>query len=155
MLTLGCGIPASPEGYDASVARSLPPDSVEEIHLVSWGCFPWACPEEALTLRSDGTARYTGSAFVERVGSFVADCPQWRFREFTELLAAVNFYSLPDEMFEGAHDTWAVSVSVASGNDGRRKTVTCRWVSLSPELMAVYGEARDVVDTLEWRRADG
>jgi hypothetical protein len=96
-------------------------DPITEVTLERTPCFG-GCPVDKVTLRSDGTAVYTGTRFVERTGQYKGTFSKAEFDNLTSFIDALNFNRFQTRYARPVTDLPSVVTTVARG--AQRKAVT-------------------------------
>ncbi len=106
----------------ALVAVVLPgkPGELTEIRLERTPCFG-ACPIDAIVLRPDGTATYSGQRFVDRVGEFDGTFPREEFKKLVERIDAIGFFQFQERYARPITDQ--PSHITSASRDGKVKKV--------------------------------
>jgi uncharacterized protein YecT (DUF1311 family) len=98
----------------------LPAEGIAEIGIERSGC-DGRCPSYVLVFRSNGTARYEGRQYVERLGTFSGTIPLQRFAALARFVEDSGFSDLEDFYSWNVTDAATVTTTVVA--DGVRKTV--------------------------------
>jgi hypothetical protein len=122
--------------------------SITSINLSRGVCYG-PCPIYQVTLRSNGTARWHGEAFVEREGKWVAtlDPAVWPVLEV--LIEAVGFFEWADEYTREVTDVPEYRLSVR--RDGTTKTVLQYGTDEPSGFVALASAVDAATERLEWR----
>src|SRR5262245_61861137 len=126
---------------------------VSEIVLERGACLG-TCGVYKVTLYRTGNAVYEGTAFVQRIGRYVAtkeSCSQCYFPRLAELVESQGFFQMPDVFGEGIMD--AANMKITAVRAGRIKTVMNCDENTGPVELWAIGMAIDrVVDGLKWEK---
>jgi len=130
--------PISPPALIKTAPSNVPPAFVSPISAITLqrepGMTNHPLPAYAVTLRSDGTATYIGSAFSRRISTHSATVLPAEFARLARLIEESNFVGLGSFYGPLADDISQVSVSVVS--NGKRKTV----VDYGTPFQSKYGK---------------
>src|SRR5262249_51931069 len=91
------------------VAESLtslaagPRHGITEITLERTPCFG-TCPVDRVTLRADGSASYTGTRYVDRLGEYKGTIGREEFDRLAAFLVSQKFFTLSDRYAVPATD---------------------------------------------------
>jgi hypothetical protein len=80
-----------------------PEATITEISLQRSPCFG-TCPIDKVVLRSDGTARYTGTRFVERLGDYSGKIGVDEFKRLAKLIDDTSFVTFKDRYTSRGQD---------------------------------------------------
>lgn len=131
-------------------APAPPVQRITEISLERTPCFG-SCPVDKVVLRADGTATYTGTRFVERLGEFQGTFSPRDFQRLAGLLTSQRFFNLRNRYAAPATDL--PSRITTAVRNGARKTVTnygdAGPVSLWTVEVAILGVASEI----RWEKA--
>ncbi|MBS1721437.1 MAG: hypothetical protein JSS66_00355 [Armatimonadetes bacterium] len=95
-------------------------ETLRELSLERTPCFG-ACPVYKVTIRSDGSVTYTGTRFVERIGTYKATMSSYHLQKLVKILDRAKFWSMKRRYEVHATDMPTYIVHVATNR--RSKTV--------------------------------
>ena len=107
---------------------------IAEIGIERGWCYG-TCPIYTLILKSDGTFRYKGEKFVEKVGVFTGTIPVYRFNQLAQFIRDSGFADLQDGYGEIGDDRETVYTTVVM--NGKRKVVMNQGSAGPSKLWAV------------------
>ena len=151
LLTFLLGVFLSPSTPVLRIPPVLTPSAgISEITLKRHGCYG-GCPVYEVTLRSDGTASYTGHRFVDRIGTYRAKYQfQFNFDQIASWMERKGFFELADEYEIGLVDAEVVTTSAV--RDSIRKSVTT-YNSLEPaKLWEINTVIDGVASRIQWEQ---
>ncbi len=115
-------------------------------------CFG-TCPVFKFSMYSDGTARYEGKNFVDRMGSYEGRIPKDAFDRIFSTAERLGYYNL-----EKSYDNVMVTDLPACytdimGKDGKRKFVNNRYQGPA-EIREIYTLLDEIMESIEWNRIE-
>jgi hypothetical protein len=131
-----------------SIRARLPYDS---IYLRREPCFG-ACPMYEATLYRDGSARYKGERFVERVGSYRGEVTIQDYGRMSYLLDKLEFMSLPDSFAVAATDLPGATMVVARRPQGVKAVHDYGYVG-PVELWTLMEVFDGIVNRIQWQKS--
>jgi hypothetical protein len=138
-------------GLSSIAEETASPLNITEISLQRSGGKEGG-PQDTLTLRSDGSAAYTGLKNVPRIGEYQGKIPDWYFHDSFPQLA---------EMYAAIHGTGVStgkpteSVTVVTLRvtvDGKQKEITDLCPGIDQRLWALEMSARGVAADIPWEK---
>lgn len=134
-----------------ALASATPDDAkaVTEISLERTPCFG-TCPVDKAVLRSDGTATYTGTRFVERMGTYEAKFPEHDFERLARLLESRGFFEMNGRYDKPITDHPSVITRATRG--GKEKEVVDYADAGPVELWGIERAIRGVVAEVKWEK---
>ena len=130
-----------------TLINPLPKVTITEITLERTACFG-TCPIYKLILKSDGTAVYIGTRFVERLGTYTAYVSG--FEHLAKIIEARRYFSLSDRYTKPVTDLPSAITSVV--RNGKRKTVE-NYGNFGPlELWEIETLIDGVVANARWEK---
>jgi len=94
---------------------------ITEIGIERTGCYG-TCPAYTFIVKNDGTFRYKGEKYVERIGDFTGTISIWEFHELAQFIRDSAFMELQDNYSDMVTDSSTVFTMVVA--NGKRKTVS-------------------------------
>ena len=135
-----------------TVGRADEPEQargITEISLRRTMCYG-PCPVDQVVLRSDGTATYTGTSDVARLGTYEGKFSRWQFKRLAELLESRDFFKMRGRYLEPVPDQASVITRAVRG--GKEKVVD-NYAGAGPiELWGIKMAIRGVVAEIEWKK---
>lgn len=123
---------------------------VTEMGIERGGCFG-RCPAYTFIVKSDGTFRYTGTAYVERVGSFTGKINKWQFDQLAWFVRDNGYMNLENKYALRVTDLSTVYTTAVI--NGRRKVIS-NYASAGPsKLWAVEQLIDGLLTKAEWSDA--
>lgn len=123
-----------------------------EIRLQRTSCFG-SCPVYTVTLHRDGTARYRGEQFVERVGEYEGRVGRTAFDALAELAVARHFFELGPFYEMLATDLPSTITTVVTRSD---VWTVSDYGGAGPAALRDLERAIDIVaERIPWRPAAG
>lgn len=138
---LGLAVPSS---------TAPPAERITEISLERTPCFG-SCPVDKVVLRADGTAAYTGTRFVERLGEFRGTLSTRDFQRLAGLLTSQRFFNLRNRYASRATDLPSRITSAV--RSGTRKAVTNYGDAGPINLWTVEVAVLGVAAEIRWEKA--
>jgi hypothetical protein len=120
---------------------------ITEIAIERTACLG-TCPEYSAVIKSDGTVRYHGEAFVSRKGDFTGKVNLWRFNMLTRFIRESEFDQLDAGYTATVTDNPTVYTSVVM--NGQRKTVKDYAHAGPAKLWAIEELIDSLIATTEW-----
>jgi len=123
-------------------------NTVTEIRVKRTAC-QGVCPIDEVVLRADGSAEYTGTDYVEKIGVYRGRVWPYDFKKLAALLQEQRFFDLPNRYFDNI-DSPTVITTVTRGS--QTKTVSDNGqkgpLSLWGTGMAIQGVAAQI----KWKK---
>src|SRR5262245_9818082 len=94
---------------------------ITEIGIERTGCFG-TCPIYTFIIKSDGTFRYNGFAYVERQGEYSGTISLWHFHRLAQFIKDSGYMELEDGYTRAVTDSPTTYTMVVM--NGKRKTVS-------------------------------
>jgi len=121
---------------------------ISEIGIEHTPCYG-TCPVYTLIIRSDGTVRYNGEKFVERVGKLSGKIEEkWRFDQLAQFIMDSNFMGLADCYTTPITDGPTVYTMVVL--NGKRKVVSNYHNTGPSKLWAIEHLIDDLMRQTKW-----
>jgi len=112
------------EGYNQSQSydeiSSDKPD-ITEIGLERTLCYG-TCPAYSVIIKSDGTFKYTGHKFVDRLGNYTGSVSKWELRTLLQFINDSNYNFFKNSYFTGVTDHPTVYTMVKM--NGKTKVIS-------------------------------
>jgi len=135
-------------------AITLTNHGITQIGIERSACYGM-CPVYTFVLNRDGTFRYKGEAFVERMGMFTGTIPVYEFNRLAQYLKDSGYMELRDGYGAPGDDGETVFTTVVM--NGTRKVVMDHSYSGPPKLWAMEQLIDHVLVCAKWnaRQPDG
>lgn len=129
-----------------------PASGIKEVTLERTPCFG-GCPVYKVTLRSDGTATYVGSRFVDRIGTYEGKFWARDFERLAKVIENAEFWTMKDKYTLPITDQASQILTVKS--DKSTKTVSEYGDSGPEDLWALQLVVDGVVARVQsWEKVD-
>jgi hypothetical protein len=140
----------------ASLPFSIVSGQTSEISLKHSGCLG-SCPVYSATLRSDGTAIYTGKFYVKRVGTYKGKIKPSDFAKLVSLIESRNFFSLQNRydyhtIGSQIYATDRDMITVEVVRDGQRKSVEDYGGTGPAELHQIEDAIEQIIARMKWKK---
>src|ERR1041385_702463 len=120
---------------------------ITEIGIERTRCFG-SCPSYTFIIKSDGTFRYKGDAYVERKGEFSGTISVWYFHPLAQFIRDSGYMELEDSYTRMVTDNPTTYTMVVMG--GKRKTVN-NYANAGPtKLWAIEQLIDDLMTKAKW-----
>jgi hypothetical protein len=106
---------------EPAIAQSSSASPITELILERGPCFG-TCPIYRISLRSDGTAKYTGWSNVERVGVYTGSIAPDAFMRLAQEVEASGFWEFQESYLQPVNDLPVVRTT-ARREDAKRKVI--------------------------------
>lgn len=120
---------------------------ITEIGIERTACFG-TCPVYTFIIKSDGTFRYKGNRYVERLGDFTGKVPVWYFHQLAQFIRDSGYMELNDGYTCGVTDNPTTYTMVVM--NGTRKTVSNYAQAGPTKLWAVEELIDDLMSKAKW-----
>jgi hypothetical protein len=122
---------------------------ITEISLERTPCYG-SCPVDQVILRSDGTAAYIGTRFVQKAGRYSGTFHRGDFFRLAKLLESQGFFDLQERYAIEATDLPSIITSATRG--GAAKKVVNYGDAGPVILWGVERAIRGVAADIEWKK---
>jgi hypothetical protein len=120
---------------------------ISEIGIERSPCFG-TCPVYTLIVKSDGSFRYKGLHFVDRIGEFTGKVDAWQYKNLAQFIKDAGYMELQDAYDRTVTDFETVYTTVVM--DGKRKVVS-NYASAGPiKLWAIERLIDGLLAEAEW-----
>lgn len=132
----------------ATALLTAPPDdAITEISLQRTPCFG-SCPVDEVVLRSDGSAEYTGTRFVKRLGKHKGKVKAKDFHELAELISEKKFFEMKDSYRLPITDQATLITGVTRG--GKTKKVSDYGRAAPKGVQEVEKRVITLMEKIDW-----
>ncbi len=122
---------------------------ITEIGIERTGCFG-RCASYTFIAKSDGTFRYKGEKYVERIGEFKGKIPYWHFQRLAQFIRESGYMDLKDsyEVLITCQQTVYTTVVMK----GKRKVISDYSDAGPAKLWAIEELIDNLITQAEWEK---
>ena len=104
-----------------SLQKIIDDPRIQQVRLETTGCMG-TCPIFSITISADGAVEYTGSAYVEFIGSRTGNISKWEVEHLFDFINDTQFFSFRDKYTQNITDQESRYTTVKMFS-GKTKTV--------------------------------
>jgi len=146
------------EQYDTSSANIVESNgptssinhSIEAVGIERTTCYG-SCPAYSFIVQKDGSFKYVGENYVDRIGEYTGTIPTFRLKKVFEAIDALDFAALATQYTSNITDMPAVYTLVVQ--DGKPKAIE-NYAGVGPaQLWAIEELIDSLVEQINWDEA--
>jgi|GEM_PF-3117650 len=121
---------------------------ITEITLQRTACYGF-CSVDKVTLKSDGTAEFTGNVHTAQIGDFKGTVDKYSFSKLAQWLESQNIFEMKDSYGEQNVDVFDGIISVVKNN--QRKTIVNHGLGSSLKIWGMEQAIIGVASDIKWQ----